>query len=226
MSVTVVSVLWEKIHESLPESMMVQWFMSYIGQHSEHTVISCCRITDRLFFARYACLSHIDLLTQYQLPAIAAEVTKLCPIPEVNQINQVRDEQKREERGRIWFGWLLDRNFFPDSNRPRFPSAVPNAVEFSTRTLPLARSVKRNSTFAVFGALTVYTSCQPFLTCYNGMAMDMSTITVDVCCRLISCGQHESFHQVLFLLFHSVTVLSVVCSAGVRCAAMEVTSCT
>ena len=31
MSVTVVSVLWEKIHESLPESMMVQWFMSYIG---------------------------------------------------------------------------------------------------------------------------------------------------------------------------------------------------
>ena len=31
MSVTVVSVLWEKIHETLPEPMMVQWFMSYIG---------------------------------------------------------------------------------------------------------------------------------------------------------------------------------------------------
>ena len=35
-----------------------------------------------------------DLLTQYQLPAIAAEVTKLCPIPEVNQINQVGEGEE------------------------------------------------------------------------------------------------------------------------------------
>ena len=51
-----------------------------------------------------ACLSGIDLLMQYQLPAIAAEITKLCPIPEVNQINQVSVEREGGKSGNSVLG--------------------------------------------------------------------------------------------------------------------------
>ena len=165
-------------------------------------------------------------------------------VPFQKWIRLIRLERERSEKF-FWEGQkLLRLECLPRSNRPRFPSAVPSAVGFSTRTPPPARSVKGNSTYAAFGVLALIiiiiiikllpvavdlwlaVFCESLCTKLGQLFGSQWCQIILVCFFL--CHPVSTYSQAFLSLSlcHPVTVLFVVYLAGARCVAMGATSCT